>query len=215
MTWIPADPDEADASTLAPVRDHVIVAGRRVLAAARAGDRQTALAALGEFRVLCAHRHGPHGVSAWLRKVETWLAGDLDAGGARFYVGRPLLATENDYELRLFNGNTGVVVAAPDAPPFAAFDRGGELVPIPTSRLGAVETLYAMTIHKSQGSQFTTAAVLMPPPASRILTRELLYTAVTRAREQVIIVGTEETIRAAVARPAARASRLRARLQGP
>ena len=69
-----------------------------------------------------------------------------------------------------------------------------------------------MTIHKSQGSQFDTAAVLLPDPGSRILTRELLYTAATRARERLILVGTEETVRAAVERPVARASGLRTRL---
>ena len=71
-----------------------------------------------------------------------------------------------------------------------------------------------MTIHKSQGSQFGTAAVLLPEATSQILTRELLYTAVTRAREQLILVGPEETVRAAVARPVARASGLRWRLWG-
>jgi exodeoxyribonuclease V alpha subunit len=71
-----------------------------------------------------------------------------------------------------------------------------------------VETVYAMTIHKSQGSQFDTAAVVLPDPGSRILTRELLYTAVTRARERLILVGTEEMVRAAVVRPVARASGL-------
>jgi len=75
--------------------------------------------------------------------------------------------------------------------------------------------VYAMTIHKSQGSQFDTAAVLLPDPTSRLLTRELLYTAITRARERVILVGTEATIRAAVSRPIARASGLRQRLWGP
>ena len=69
-----------------------------------------------------------------------------------------------------------------------------------------------MTIHKSQGSQFATAAVILPPPESRILSRELLYTAATRARETLVLAGTEETIRAAVARPVARASGLRERL---
>jgi exodeoxyribonuclease V alpha subunit len=69
-----------------------------------------------------------------------------------------------------------------------------------------------MTIHKSQGSQFDTAAVLLPSPTSRILTRELLYTAVTRARERLIVIGTEAAIRAAVSRPVARASGLRRRL---
>jgi exodeoxyribonuclease V alpha subunit len=75
-----------------------------------------------------------------------------------------------------------------------------------------VETVYAMTVHKSQGSQFDTAAVLLPDPSSPILTRELLYTAVTRARRELIVVGTEESIRAAVSRPVARASGLRWRL---
>jgi len=83
-----------------------------------------------------------------------------------------------------------------------------------TEGLGAVDTVYAMTIHKSQGSQFDTAAVLLPEPTSQILTRELLYTAVTRAREQLILVGPEETVRAAVARPVARASGLGWRLWG-
>lgn len=70
----------------------------------------------------------------------------------------------------------------------------------------AVETVYAMTVHKSRGSQFASAAVVLSPPSSRILTRELLYTAVTRAQHHLYIVGTEEAVRAAVTRPAARAS---------
>ena len=71
-----------------------------------------------------------------------------------------------------------------------------------------------MTIHKSQGSQFAAAAVLLPAPTSQILTRELLYTAVTRARERLILAGTEEAVRVAVSRPVARASGLRWRLWG-
>ena len=90
--------------------------------------------------------------------------------------------TENDYELRLYNGDTGVVVATDPTASSAAFERSGEIVEFSPTRLGAVDTVYAMTIHKSQGSQFDTAAVLLPAPTSRILTRELLYTAATRAR---------------------------------
>ena len=95
----------------------------------------------------------------------------------------------------------------------AAFERQGEVLEFSPTRLAAVDTVYAMTVHKSQGSQFDTAAVLLPDPTSRVLTRELLYTAVTRARRELILVGTEEAIRAAVARPVARASGLRNRLQ--
>ena len=113
----------------------------------------------------------------------------------------PLLVTENDYELRLYNGDTGVVVQTDAHRVSAAFERGGELLEFTPTRLGAIETAFAMTIHKSQGSQFDTAVVLLPAPTSRILTRELLYTAATRARTRLILVGTEAAIRGAVRGP--------------
>ena len=96
----------------------------------------------------------------------------------------------------------------------AAFERGDEIAEVSPTRLAAVDTVYAMTVHKSQGSQFDTVAFLLPGADSRVLTRELLYTAVTRARERLILVGTEEPIRAAVERPIARASGLRRALWG-
>jgi exodeoxyribonuclease V alpha subunit len=155
-------------------------------------------------------------VATWTSRIESWIARAMPGFGAdeRWYVGRPLLVTENDYELRLYNGDTGVVVqSAPDRVG-VAFERRGEIVQFSPSRLRAVDTVYAMTIHKSQGSQFETAAVLLPAPSSRILTRELLYTAATRARLHLMLAGSEEAIRAAVERPIARASGLRARLWG-
>jgi exodeoxyribonuclease V alpha subunit len=96
----------------------------------------------------------------------------------------------------------------------AAFERRGQILEFRPTRLSAVDTVYAMTVHKSQGSQFDTAAVLLPAPESQVLSRELLYTAVTRARKRLILAGTEEMIRAAVSRPVARASGLRGRLWG-
>jgi exodeoxyribonuclease V alpha subunit len=105
-----------------------------------------------------------------------------------------------------------VIVEHVGGTPMATFERAGELLSFSPLRLGAVETVYAMTIHKSQGSQFNTAAVLLPPADSPILTRELLYTAVTRARRHLVLIGTEATIRAAVTRPVSRASGLRRRL---
>ena len=122
--------------------------------------------------------------------------------------------TENDYGLRLYNGDTGVVITTGPGHASAAFERQGEILEFSPTRLAAVETVYAMTVHKSQGSQFDTAAVLLPEPTSHVLTRELLYTAVTRARRELILVGSEAAIRAAVARPVARASGLGARLWG-
>ena len=140
-------------------------------------------------------------------RIESWL--DTEGG---WYAGRPLLVTENDYSLGLFNGDTGVVVIAGDDGLSAAFYRDNDIALFRPTRLSAIDTVYAMTIHKAQGSQFDTAAVLLPPPSSRILTRELLYTAATRAKKQLVLVGTEEAVRTAVERPIARASGLRERL---
>jgi exodeoxyribonuclease V alpha subunit len=184
-----------------------------MIGAARDGQAQAALDALAGFRILCAHRRGPYGVSTWTARTEGWLELELPglATGERWYPGRPLLVTENDYELGLNNGDTGVVISEPGRVS-AAFERGGTVARYSPTRLGAVDTVYAMTIHKSQGSQFHRAAVLLPEAESRILTRELLYTAATRARHELILAGPEDVIRAAVARPVARASGLRRRL---
>jgi exodeoxyribonuclease V alpha subunit len=219
VLWIATDltePGDSEAA-LAPVRARAVAAGRAVAAAARAGEASAALAALASFRVLCAHRRGGQGVARWNARIEGWMAAEVDGfvPDGRWWVGRPLLVTENDYELALYNGDTGVIVrAAGGDRVVAAFERRGEILEFSPTRLGALETVYAMTIHKSQGSQYDTAAVLLPGPASRLLTRELLYTAATRARRVLILAGTEEAIRAAVARPAARASGLRQRLWG-
>jgi exodeoxyribonuclease V alpha subunit len=213
VTWIEVDVAHPG-DMLSPVRDSAVTAARAVIDAARAGDAERALESLAAFRVLCAHRRGPHGVDAWMDRIERWLAAEVEGFGAegQWYVGRPLLVTENDYGLRLYNGDTGVVVAREAGCAIAAFERRGEIVEFSPSRLSAIDTVYAMTVHKSQGSQFGAAAVLLPDATSHLLTRELLYTAVTRARERLILVGAEEVIRAAIARPVARASGLRWRL---
>jgi len=198
------------------VRFAAVAIGRRLIEAARAGAAREAIDALGAFRLLCAHRRGPAGASTWMNVVERWLAAEIEgfAADGTWYVGRPLLVTENDYSLRLYNGDTGVVVAAGPGRVVAAFERGGEVVEVSPTRLASVDTVYAMTVHKAQGSQFDTVAVLLPAPDSPILTRELLYTAVTRAQRQLFVAGPEESIRTAVARPIARASGLRRALWG-
>ena len=214
VTWLELDVASAPPEALGPVRSGAIQAARNAVEAASTGDARGALEALPAFRILCAHRRGPYGVAAWTAAVESWLEAELDsfASEDRWYPGRPLLVTENDYELGLYNGDTGVVVASGGGMVTAAFEREGEIVHYSPMRLGAIDTVYAMTVHKSQGSQFAAAAVLLPDSSSRILTRELLYTAVTRARTRLIIAGTESAIRLAVQRPVARASGLRQRL---
>ena len=215
VMWIDLEPGEGpDDRALALVRERALDAALEVIDAARSGRAHAALEALGAFRILCAHRLGPYGVATWTARVQSWLEAEVAGFSAqeRWYVGRPLLVGENDYELRLNNGDTGVVVRRDDDRVVAAFARGEQVAEYSPARLGAVETVYAMTIHKSQGSQFDAAAVLLPEPGSRILTRELLYTAATRARRRLILVGTEAAVRSAVLRPIARASGLGWRL---
>jgi len=193
------------------LRVDVVDAATALATAARANDVPTALVALDRHRVLCGHRRGPFGVARWSREIERWLADalpDLTAHG-EWYPGRPVLVTANDHEAGLYNGDTGVVVATPDGPRVAFPGRASPVVP---SRLTDVATVHATTVHRGQGSQFERVTVVLPPAESPLLTRELLYTAVTRAREFVRVVGSEAAVRAAVARPVSRASGLRHRL---
>ena len=209
VTWIEGDPAEPGID-LEPVRERSVEATRAVRAAAAAGDVRRALDALGAFRLLLAHRRGTHGVSTWNRQVERWTTSVRDRED-EWYVGRPVLVGSNDASLGIFNGDLGVVVQQEDHRT-VAFDRRPDALEITPARLGDVQTVHAMTIHKSQGSQFEAVAVLLPDQRSRILTRELLYTAVTRAKERLVVVGDEAVVRAAVARPIDRATGLASRL---
>jgi exodeoxyribonuclease V alpha subunit len=201
------------ADALRALADDVKATGAATLAAARAGDVVTALAALDQHRLLCGHRRGPYGVGRWSFEVERWLAEAVPgyAEDGEWYLGRPLLVTANDYELGLYNGDIGVLVDTP-AGVRAAFARGAEATLFAPVRLDAVQTVHAMTVHRAQGSQFERVTFLVPPPESPLLTRELLYTAVTRAKAQVQVIGSEAAIRRAVQQPASRASGLRDRL---
>lgn len=177
------------------------------------GAADVALATLNEHRLLCAHREGPFGVRQWNRQIEKWLSEETGLPAwSEWYPGRPLLVTANDYGLRVYNGDTGVVVAGPDGLRALISGATGPL-DFSISRLSEVDTMHAMTIHKSQGSQVDEVTVLMPSEDSRLLTRELFYTAVTRAKRKVRVVGSEASIRAAIERRVARASGLAQRLQ--
>jgi exodeoxyribonuclease V alpha subunit len=201
---------------VAGLRTDVVATARALGDAAAAGDAVAALAGLERHRLLCAHRHGPYGVSRWTWEIDAWLAaelGDYTAGG-EWYLGRPLLITGNDYDLDLFNGDTGVVVRGADGP-VAAFGRGAEPILVNPSRLSAVQTVHAMTVHRAQGSQFDRVSLLLPTSTSPLLTRELFYTAVTRAKEHVRVIGSEAAVRRAVGRPVVRASGLRRRAPSP
>jgi len=215
VRFVEVDEEVWHADRVDSVRHGVVDSARAMTTAAEAGDAAAALTALDAHRLLCAHRSGPYGVNRWTREVETWLdrAGLPHArpGSDPWYPGRPVLVTSNDYELNLFNGDTGVVVAT-DRGLRAVFARGADWVSYAPARLEQVQTVHAMTVHRGQGSQFTEVSFLLPPEDSPLLTRELVYTAVTRATDRVTVVGALEALRRAVERPANRASGLRHRL---
>jgi exodeoxyribonuclease V alpha subunit len=173
------------------------------------------------FQVLCALRRGPWGVEGLNQRIAGFLqsAGLIDAS-AGWYLGRPVLVTRNDYALGLMNGDMGITLALPgnaghtgERPLRVAFPAGdgrdGIKWVLP-SRLQAVETVYALTVHKSQGSEFAHAALVLPEKLNPILTRELLYTGITRAKTLLTLVnpGDEQLVSQAVERRVQRASGL-------
>jgi exodeoxyribonuclease V alpha subunit len=202
--------DSPDAAAMLEVRADVESAAADLTDAARAGDVLAALSRLNVHRLLCAHRRGPYGVAWWSRQIERWLAEGQPSSalGAGWYAGQPLLVDANDYELQLFNGDSGVVVEV-DGRLSAAFQRGVEPLLVSPNRLADVHTVHAMTVHRAQGSQFERVTLLLPPQESPLLTRELFYTAITRAEHHVRVLGSAAAVRRAVLRPIARASGLR------
>jgi exodeoxyribonuclease V alpha subunit len=176
-----------------------------------APDPEPALAALSQVRVLCAVREGPHGVRAINHLLARALGPDpAVAGGVGVYPGRPLMITANDYAQGLFNGDLGVVL--PDPGQGGAlrvfFQTPQGIRRLLPSRLPPHETAYAMTVHKSQGSELREVLLVLPDVDSRVLTRELLYTGITRARERVTLVGTDRRVLEAAGRPVQRSSGL-------
>ncbi|GAB3825903.1 exodeoxyribonuclease V subunit alpha [Kribbella italica] len=201
-----ADPRETLRSALLPD----VLAIRE---AAEAGDADAALAAVDRHRLLCAHREGPWGVQQWNRTVERWITEETeDPLWDTWYVGRPVLVTANDYALGIYNGDVGVTIRRPDGSLRVCIAGARGRRDFAPSRLGNIETLHAMTIHKSQGSQAAEVTVLLPNEESRLLTRELFYTAITRAVDRVRVVGAEDSVRLALGRRALRATGLRQRL---
>lgn len=195
------------------VREAVLPSLRLATDAAQAGDASAALDAFAAVRVLCAHRAGPYGVQRWNRIIESWVgtAGASDGGT----VGRPLLATRNDQRLRVANGDTGIIVNTSSGTR-AAFATAGGVRLLSAAQLDAVETAYAMTVHKSQGSEYANVVVVLPPATSPLIGRELLYTAVTRASGQVVVVvGDEAAVRACVRTPGRRVTGLASALGRP
>jgi len=142
------------------------------------------LKTFSEFSVLCAVREGPFGVIQLNAHIEK----ALGFTSAAWYVGRPVMVTRNDYALELMNGDVGICLPGPNSVLRVAFPSlSGSVRWIVPSRLDSVETVFAMTVHKSQGSEFKHVLLVVPVQDSTVLTRELVYTGLTRAREDLTI----------------------------
>ncbi|WP_026034208.1 exodeoxyribonuclease V subunit alpha [Dyella japonica] len=181
------------------------------------------LRAFGSFQLLCALRQGPYGAEGLNRQIAGILhQAQLIDTTHEWYEGRPVLVTRNDYSLGLMNGDVGIALRVPDELGRmhlrVAFEVAGDAGSNTTrirfvlpSRLGERETVYAMTVHKSQGSEFDHAALVLPSDASAVLTRELLYTGITRARRWFSLLAPAAMVRQAVELPVHRHSGLHQR----
>lgn len=170
-----------------------------------------ALSCLNQFRVLAALRDSDFGVTELNRRIEKILMGHgLINPSETWYQGRPVMITRNDYTLNVFNGDTGVVRHDRETGQLRAFFQGTDqqVRSILPSRLPEHQTVYAMTIHKSQGSEFDHVVIVLPDYENPILTQELLYTALTRARKRVTIFASESALRLSVTRRVKRVSGL-------
>jgi exodeoxyribonuclease V alpha subunit len=163
-------------------------------------DPEAIFDAFGRFRVLCAEREGARGVGgmneALARDFRALLDHRLDPGTrSPWYPGRPVMVLRNDYVLKLFNGDVGIVLPNPEGELLVHFpDAGDGFRTIAPARLPEHDTAFATTVHKAQGSEFDEVMLMLPSKASRVVTRELIYTGVTRARERVVIVSDADVL---------------------
>ena len=180
----------------ASYRDYLVLLGCRPAvgdAAGHAAWAASVLAAFERFRLLCAVREGPWGAEGLTRAIERAAReAGLLGGQGQWYAGRPVMVTRNDAEAGVFNGDVGLALPAGGGAGEAGlrvfFADGASLRSVSVARLAHVETAFAMTVHKSQGSEFEHTALVLPPQAGALLTRELVYTGITRAREAFTLV---------------------------
>ncbi|WP_306397844.1 exodeoxyribonuclease V subunit alpha [Telluria beijingensis] len=186
-------------------------------AGAQGGDHEDwvrrVLRSFETFRILCAVRDGEWGVTGLNEAIEKRLAAQgLLRHGAEWYVGRPVMVTRNDYATGVFNGDIGIALPDPARPgaPRVYFLEGDAVRSVLASRLRNVETAFAMTVHKSQGSEFRHTVLALPREGNAVLTRELVYTGITRAsKEFTLVTPNGDVLREAIARRTYRTSGLR------
>jgi exodeoxyribonuclease V alpha subunit len=216
LAWL----EDADTAPQAATRERVLDRLAPYVEALRANpdDRHALFSALNRFRVLCAQREGARGVVAMNALASAHVRRLVDdprdpGGGSPWYVGRPVMVLANDYVQKLWNGDVGIALPVDEGGLAVHFPQGdGGYRAVPPFRLPAHETAFATTVHKAQGSEFDEVLLLLPAKPGRVVSRELLYTAVTRARAAVTIVAGEDAMAAGIASPTRRYSGLVARL---
>jgi len=187
-----------------------------VFAGLGAADPGAALACGEEFQMLCALRRGPFGADLVNSALERMLAGaSARSTAGRNYPGRPVMVLCNDYDLGLYNGDVGVVLGDGEGALKAFFPGpGGSFRKVAPARLPPHQTAYAMTVHKAQGSEFARVVLLLPDHPSPVLSRELLFTAITRAKTRVEIWGNRQVLELAIGVVSERRSGLGEKLWG-
>jgi exodeoxyribonuclease V alpha subunit len=216
LVWTPA---ASPTELYACLSDRIQAGFEPYLRLVRGGaDVVEIFAAFNRFRVLCALRSGPLGAEMLNQRIEAWLqSGGLIMTRQPWYAGRPVMIIRNDYQLHLFNGDVGIALPDPDAEGrLRVFFEGPhqKWQGLPPFRLPAHETVFATTVHKSQGSECDDVLLVLADEHSPIMTRELLYTGITRAKSRLTICGTETAFQATVGRRIQRSSGLRAALWG-
>ncbi len=177
----------------------------------QAGDPATAFAALAQSRILCMNRRGPYGADALNAQLHALLAEDgvIRAGTAAWYAGRPVMVTENDYRQKLFNGDVGVALPDEHGDLRVYFPGETEMRRVAPGRMPGHAPAYAATVHKCQGAEAAEVLLVLSDRDSPLLTRELVYTGVTRARRRVELWGRADLLAAGIGRVIARNSGLR------
>jgi exodeoxyribonuclease V alpha subunit len=183
-----------------------VLAGYRPYLSALADNQAgEALRLFDGFRVLCAHRQGDRGVVTLNREIARLLAReDLISVSEGQFVGRPIMITENDYRTQLWNGDVGVIAGERNTRVAYFLGVDGQPRRLGIGRLPPHESGFALSVHKSQGSEVDVVSLVLPAEPSRILSRELVYTALTRAKKSLAIYGSRDVLRAAIVQAVSR-----------
>ena len=222
ITWVPDEGEQLSAAVqsilLAGYADYIASLPARVT---ETTDLAAIFAAFNQFRVLCAIHDTARGMDALNRSIAELVRQHtgqaLDVGlGSEWYSGRPIMVLRNDYTSRLFNGDIGIALCSDEEGTLHVYfpaEGGDGYRAVPRVRLPEHDTAFAMTVHKSQGSEFPRIALVLPAVSTRVVTRELLYTGVTRARSEVLLVSPESVLKEGISKRTSRRSGLLARLQ--